>query len=112
MPPSADIANGFNAHVAAHNERVYGVSKRKFGQKSVKGNREITDFFSSSPMGAESSKIGGGVCESKKRKLNAVENYENEENASTGAKSAADSDKSPRKVASQIGRASCRERVF
>lgn len=64
----SNVANHFNSHATAHNERVYGGTKRKVADNGQKRNKEITDFFSSSPMGAQQSREGE-VRSEKKRKL-------------------------------------------
>lgn len=110
MPPSA-VADVFNAHAAAHNERVYGSSKRKLGENTQKGNREITDFFSSGPMGAESSKMGGGPRESKKRKLDSPPKKELELPESFGTSLIADNNTSS-KIQSRIQSNSSDDEVY
>ena len=64
----SNVANHFSSHAAAHNERVHGGTKCKVADNNQKRNKEITDFFSSSPMGAQQSKEGE-VRGEKKRKL-------------------------------------------
>lgn len=76
----SNVANHFNSHATAHNERVYGGTKRKVADSSQKRNKEITDFFSSSPMGGQQSKEAGEVRGEKKRKLTRESSSQDKEN--------------------------------
>ena len=79
----SNVANHFNSHATAHNERVYGGTKRKVADNSQKRNKEITDFFSSSPMGAQQSQEGGDVRGEKKRKLTHSSSSQSKKNGSS-----------------------------
>ena len=78
----SNVANHFNSHATAHNERVYGGTKRKVADNGQKRNKEITDFFSSSPMGAQQSKEGE-VRGEKKRKHTHSSSSQDKENGTS-----------------------------
>ena len=90
----SNVANHFNSHATAHNERVYGGTKRKVADNGQKRNKEITDFFSSSPMGAQQSKKGE-VRGEKKRKLTHSSSSQEKENGPSAQRTEVNSKGTP-----------------